>query len=76
MNGKIVVNPAVCHGKPCIAGTRIMVTNILSQLAGGYSVERILEGYPEITRADVLAAIDYAVAVVSDEELIAIPQLA
>jgi uncharacterized protein (DUF433 family) len=60
MNGKIVVNPAVCHGKPCIAGTRIMVTNILSQLAGGYSVERILEGYPEITRADVSAAIDYA----------------
>lgn len=39
MNGRITINPSVCHGKPCIAGTRIMVTNILSQLAGGYSIE-------------------------------------
>jgi len=71
MNGRITINPSVCHGKPCIAGTRIMVTNILSQLAGGYSIEQILQGYPELTREDVLAAIDYAVAVISDEEMTA-----
>ncbi|MBM4460329.1 MAG: DUF433 domain-containing protein [Chloroflexi bacterium] len=76
MNGRITINPSVCHGKPCIAGTRIMVTNILSQLAGGYSIEQILQGYPELTREDVLAAIDYAVAVISDEELIALPRMA
>jgi len=35
-----------------------MVTNILSQLAGGYTVERILEGYPELTYEDVVAAIE------------------
>lgn len=56
---RIVVDPEVCHGKPCIAGTRIMVANILSQLAGGYSIEQILEGYPELTYEDVMAAMDW-----------------
>lgn len=63
---RIVVDPEVCHGKPGIAGTRIMVANILSQLAGGYSVEQILEGYPELTYEDVIAAIQYAAWEVSD----------
>ncbi|MDW8068712.1 MAG: DUF433 domain-containing protein [Anaerolineae bacterium] len=67
---RIVVDPEICHGKPCIAGTRIMVANILSQLAGGYSVEQILEGYPELTYEDVMAAIQYAAWVVSDEEIL------
>ncbi|MDW7990547.1 MAG: DUF433 domain-containing protein [Anaerolineae bacterium] len=70
LGGRIVVDPEICHGKPCIAGTRIMVANILSQLAGGYSVEQILEGYPELTYEDVMAAIQYAAWVVSDEEIL------
>ncbi len=61
--GRITIDPDVCHGKPCIAGTRIMVTNVLSQLAGGYTIEKILEGYPELTREDVVVAIEYAVPV-------------
>ncbi len=68
--GRITIDPDVCHGKPCIAGTRIMVTNILSQLAGGYSIERIMEGYPELSREDVVAAIEYAVATVLDEDVL------
>ncbi len=70
LGDRIVVDPEVCHGKPCIAGTRIMVANILSQLAGGYSVEQILEGYPELNYEDVIAAIQYAAWVVSDEEIL------
>lgn len=70
LGDRIVVDPEVCHGKPCIAGIRIMVANILSQLAGGYSVEQILEGYPELTYEDVIAAIQYAAWVVSDEEIL------
>ncbi len=70
LGDRIVVDPEICHGKPCIAGTRIMVANILSQLAGGYSVEQILEGYPELTYEDVIAAIQYAAWVVSDEEIL------
>jgi uncharacterized protein (DUF433 family) len=57
---RIVIDLEICHGQQCIAGTRIMVTNILSQLAGGYSIEQILEGYPELTYEDVMAAIQGA----------------
>jgi len=39
----LIINSEICHGKPVIAGTRIMVTNILSLLAGGYTVKRISE---------------------------------
>ncbi|MGQ9625348.1 MAG: DUF433 domain-containing protein [Anaerolineae bacterium] len=73
---RISINPEVCHGKPCIAGTRIMVTNILSQLAGGYTFEQILEGYPELTREDIVAALEYAAAIISDEEMIPLEHVA
>ncbi len=61
--GRVSIDPRVSRGKPCIAGTRILVTTILSQLAGGYSMERILSGYPELAREDVVAAIEYATSV-------------
>jgi uncharacterized protein (DUF433 family) len=61
---------SVCGGKPVIRGTRIMVRNILSMLKGGYSVERILEAYPELAREDVDAAIDYASKLVDEVRLI------
>jgi uncharacterized protein (DUF433 family) len=65
----ISVNPKICGGAPCIAGTRIMVSTIISQLAGGYSIEKILEGYPQLGRDQVVAAIEYALALVRDEEV-------
>jgi len=65
----IAVNPKICGGAPCIAGTRIMVSTILSQIAGGYTLEKILQGYPELTREQVVAAIEYAAALVRDEEI-------
>lgn len=71
--GLISVDPGICHGKPCIKGTRIMVGNILSQLAGGYSVEKIKEGYPELTEEHILAAIEYAADVINNEEVHLVP---
>lgn len=55
----ISINPNICHGKPCIKGTRILVSSILSQLAAGYDFEKIKEGYPELTDRHIMAAIDY-----------------
>ncbi len=72
MSDWIGVDPAVCGGKPCIRGTRIMVKNILGMLAGGYTVERIVEAYPELTPEQVSAAIDYAARVVDEEKVIAL----
>ena len=70
MNERIAIDPKVCHGKPCIKGTRIMVSAILNLLAHGARVEEVLEGYPELIREDVYAALAYAESVVKDEDII------
>jgi uncharacterized protein (DUF433 family) len=56
MNQWIVADPNICGGKPTIKGTRIMVRNILGMMAGGYTVEKILSAYPELTAEMVFAA--------------------
>ncbi len=53
----IIVNPDICHGKPTITGTRIMVANILSLLAGGYTIRQVEEYYPELNEEQIKAAI-------------------
>jgi uncharacterized protein (DUF433 family) len=68
---RIEVNPAICSGKPVIRGTRIMVRNILGMVAGGYSVDKIVASYPELTREDVVAAVEYAAEVVDHLQVIA-----
>jgi uncharacterized protein (DUF433 family) len=70
MPDRIVVDAEICGGKPCIRGTRIMVRNILGMVAGGYTLERIVEAYPDLTREDVSAALDYASQVVDEERVI------
>lgn len=56
---RICVDPAVCHGKACIRGTRVMVSVVLDNVAAGESVEDIMRGY-HLERADVQAAVQYA----------------
>jgi uncharacterized protein (DUF433 family) len=56
---RISVDPAVCHGKACIRGTRVMVSVVLDNLAAGESVEEITRGY-HLERDDVQAAVQYA----------------
>jgi uncharacterized protein (DUF433 family) len=65
----IEVNPNVCHGKPVIRGTRIMVRTILGALAGGDSISDILENYPGLTFEDVEAAVAYAIELVDDTQV-------
>jgi len=69
MNNRIEVNPDVCHGKPVIRGTRIMVRNILGALAGGDSIKDIIQNYPELTLTDIKAAIAYAIELVDDTQV-------
>ena len=57
---RIELHPKVCNGMPVIKGTRIPVAVILEQLAEGESWERLLAGYPELTREDIQAALMYA----------------
>lgn len=67
---QIQINPKVCHGKPCIKGTRIMVSVILDNLAEGLALEEIVEEYPPLTLENVRAAIAYAAALAREEELL------
>lgn len=71
MNELITVNPNICAGKPVIRGTRIMVKNILGLIAGGYTLDQVLQTYPELTREMVDAALQYAVIVVDEEKMLA-----
>jgi uncharacterized protein (DUF433 family) len=66
----ISINPKVCHGKPCIKGTRIMVSVILDNLADGLTPEEIVAEYPPLRLEDVRAAIAYAAALTREEEML------
>jgi len=57
---RISVNPAVCHGKACIRGTRVMVSVIIDNIAAGVSRDEIRSSYPALTPADIDAALAYA----------------
>ena len=70
MDDRIVVDPNICSGKPTIRGTRIMVKNILGMVAGGYTMARIIDAYPELTTHDVTAALQYASQVIDEEKVI------
>ncbi len=70
MEDRVSVDPAICGGKPIIRGTRIMLKSILGMIAGGYTIERILEAYPELGREDVVGALDYTSRVIDEEKVI------
>ena len=56
---RIQIDPAVCHGKPTIRGTRVLVSTLLGALAAGDTVEALLEDYPNIRREDIQAALEF-----------------
>ena len=57
---RIVIDPAVRSGKPCIMGTRITVYDILEYLAGGMSQDQILGDFPSLSQEDIRAALEFA----------------
>ncbi len=69
---RISINPRVCHGKPCIKGTRIWVSLIVDYLAFGSTKDEVLEAFPSLTREDIRAALAYA-AEMARERYVDIP---
>ena len=67
---RVEINPKVMLGKPVIRGTRITVEVILEKLAADIPIDEILDDYPRLARADVLAAIEYARQAVGTDEII------
>ena len=59
---RITMNPARMTGLPCIRDTRVTVAAVLGQLAAGQSTDDIIADYAYLERADILAALEYAAA--------------
>lgn len=70
MNKRIVCNPKICGGEPCIKGTRIPVRVILSHIAAGEDYSSILKQFPRIKKEDILACLDYASYLATEKAVI------
>ena len=66
---RITINSDVMVGKPTIRGLRITVEQILKALAGGVTVEELLEDYHELEKEDIYASILYASELVNEEQV-------
>ena len=64
MGRYIVADPEICHGKPTIRGSRIMVKTILELLSSGMTNQEILEDYPKLEREDIWACLAFATRLV------------
>ena len=56
----ITIEPGKRSGQPCIRGMRIRVYDVLSYLAAGMSISEILDDFPKLTEADIMAVLAYA----------------
>ena len=68
---RIEVDPNICHGKPRIAGTRIIVEQVLDLLAAGIPITEITsdEYFPDLSKEDILACVAFANRLLKDEEI-------
>ena len=57
---RITIDPAVCHGKPCVRGLRYPVETLLELLSSGMTIDEILADYEDLEREDLLAVLAFA----------------
>ena len=60
---RITIDPAVCHGRPCVRGLRYPVDMLLDLLSGGMTTGEVLEDYPDLEADDLRAVLAYAAEV-------------
>ena len=68
---RISIDPAVCGGRPVVAGTRVRVTDVLEMLAGGANEAGIIADFPYVKADDVRACLAYAAHVADHPVVIA-----
>ncbi len=64
---RISIDPEIYHGQACVRGTRIPVHQIVGMLANGDTIEELLEDYPTLERADILACLEYAASLAEEQ---------
>jgi len=70
---RIVIDPSILSGKPCIRGTRISVEFLLELFASGASKEDILRAYPQLEPEDIEQAISYVISSIRNETILDVP---
>lgn len=68
-NSYIERNPIIMSGKPIITGTRITVELIMRKLASGYTLQQLLEAYPQLSSVQINAALEFAADIIANEDL-------
>ncbi|MEK7746446.1 MAG: DUF433 domain-containing protein [Elusimicrobiota bacterium] len=77
MNNRIEIDPNICHGQPCIKGTRIMVYLILELLEAGLTADDIIRDYyPNLTHEDIKACLHYATVLIKEQEYVPFEEIA
>ena len=69
---RVVIDPQIHHGDPCVKGTRIPVSIIVGSIADGMSMDEVRAAYPQLSVEDVQAALAYAAEVLRQEIIIPI----
>ena len=64
---RISIDPTICHGQACVKGTRIPVHQIVRMLANGDTVEDLVAEYSALSRADIMACLDYAAELAEEQ---------
>lgn len=59
---RILIDPDIAHGQPCVRDTRVLVTVLLDALAAGMTTAEVVEHYPSVTEEDLRAAAAYQAA--------------
>jgi uncharacterized protein (DUF433 family) len=60
MFDRITFDSKILAGRACIRGMRIPVSVLVGQIAHGATWEEVLDGYPDLERADIQQALEYA----------------
>jgi len=66
---RVVTDPKILVGKPVVKGTRLSVEFLLGLIARGWSEERILSNYPQLTLADIKACLAFAAELIKGERV-------
>jgi uncharacterized protein (DUF433 family) len=69
----IIHDPAICKGRATVAGTRIMVSVVLDNIADGLSIDDVARDYPPLTADQIKACLAYA-AWLAHDEVVALPE--
>ncbi len=67
---RIVIDPAIHHGEPCIKGTRVPLSVIVGSIADGDTPQQIIEAWPQLTGDDIKAALKFAAEAVNNADFV------